>query len=34
LRLAADERWPGGCRKRPRCADDAVRPLAFLRGMR
>src|SRR5260221_444168 len=22
LRLAEDERWPGGCRKRPRCADD------------
>ena len=33
LRLAEDERWPDGCRKRPRCADDAVRPLAFLRGM-
>jgi len=22
LRLAEDERWPSGCRKRPRCADD------------
>src|SRR3977135_2058604 len=22
LRRAEDERWPGGCRKRPRCADD------------
>src|SRR4030081_2493340 len=22
LRLAVDERWPGGGRKRPRCADD------------
>src|SRR5579863_1415046 len=22
LRLAEDERWPDGCRKRPRCADD------------
>src|ERR1700681_3699192 len=23
LRLAKDERWPGGCRKRPRCAGDS-----------
>jgi hypothetical protein len=22
LRLAEDERWPGGYRERPRCADD------------
>src|SRR6202171_6756335 len=32
LRLAEDERWPGGCRERPRCADDDGEALAGLRG--
>jgi len=22
MRLAENERWPGGCRERPRCAAD------------
>jgi hypothetical protein len=33
LRLAEDERWPGGCRERPRCADDDGEALAGLRGL-
>src|SRR5882757_7376243 len=32
LRLAEDERWPGGCRERPRCADGGGAALALLRG--
>src|SRR5260370_36952992 len=30
LRLAEDERWPGGCRKRPRCADDDGEALSLI----
>src|ERR1700736_5529320 len=32
FRLAEDERWPGGCRKRPRCADHDGEALTGLRG--
>src|SRR6202165_5141365 len=32
LRRAEDERWPGGCRERPRCADHDGEALAGLRG--
>src|SRR6185312_4735242 len=32
LRRAAYERWPGGCRERPRCADDNGEALAGSRG--
>ena len=32
LRLAEDERWPGGFRRRPRCADQDGEALALLRG--
>src|SRR5258707_15152248 len=32
LRLAEDERWPGGFRKRPRCADHDGEALTGLRG--
>src|SRR5467141_856886 len=34
LRLAEDERWPGGCRKRPRCANDGGEALTLLRGFK
>src|SRR5450755_638868 len=33
LRLAEDERWPGGCRKRPRCAEYDGEALTGLRGL-
>src|SRR6476661_4619849 len=32
FRLAADERWPGGCRKRPKCADHHGEALTGSRG--
>src|ERR1035437_6933237 len=30
LRLAEDERWPGGCRERPRCAADDGEALSLI----
>src|ERR1039458_3199194 len=30
VRLAEDERWPGGCRERPRCAADDGEALSLI----